>query len=283
MKAAAILSTVVLLGMGGTYLAQEPAPLIVVTPVIQKVKLDPLERARRATFLLYLKDYHVSGTAVLVGRKALDNGQYRYRALTAHHVVKEMAEAFAKDKGKASHKLGLIFQVEFHGKPLRLELDVEDMDWLSPTEDWASLTFLSTEKLECVEVATEAEFKTIKVFEPIYAIGCGGGFGQSCQVGSIGATHNEYLHSDKRIKKSPRKWDKYPHKFFRPFIDVWYGDSGGGIFNKQGKLIGIINGYNILRDWGGGPVTHSAVAIKAHIIRDIVQSSVDFFLVEKQK
>lgn len=281
MKPALVLSLVTVFGIGGPYLASE---LFTPTPVViqQTEKISPLESARRATFLISLKDYRVSGSAVLVGRKNLGNGMYRYRALTAHHVIKPMADKLLKQIENTSRKLTLMLQPQFHGPPLRLQLDIDDIEWAAPTEDWAAITFDSAHKLTCVEVASKAEFQAIKSFEKIYAVGCGGGFGQACRQGVIGATHNEHLDvmSQKMLGKWP--WHKLPRKFFRPFINAWYGDSGGGVFSKEGKLIGLINAAGMMsRGWDQTPVPHSTVAVKTHIIKDLVSISKDFFLIEE--
>lgn len=279
MKSVLVLSLVTALGIGGTYLANEP---VVSSPVIiQAEKINPLERARRSAVLIYLKDYDSGGTATLIGRKKLDNGNYRYRALTAYHVIQSMAEKITKNGAQADRKITLMLQQTFHGAPLTLQFDIEDIDWASTSEDWASFTFESTHRLTCAEVATKAEFLDIKPFEKIYAIGAGGLYGLMCRDGIIGATHNEYLYGEKQIKNSKHPWNKQPHKFFRPYINIWYGDSGCGVFNKDGKLIGIITGFGMMfKGWDYIPVTHSSVAIKAYIIKELASSSKDFFLIE---
>ena len=275
MKAALILSFVAL-GVGGTYLAQEP----VSTPVViqQDKDVNPLEKARRATFLITLPGYGVSGSAVLVGRKKLDNGRYRYTALTAYHVVKKMVEKFGEDKTKADHTMKMMFQPNFHGRPLRIKLAIDDIEWAIPVHDWAAIMFEMEHKLSCVQLATKKEFKAIKPFERIYAVGCGGGYAQLCRNGVIGTTHNEYNNTKIQLT-SKRSWNQHTDKFFRPYINGWYGDSGGGVYNKDGKLIGIINGAGIMANWRI-PVAHSTIALKAYVILDIIQNSKDFFLVE---
>lgn len=279
MKPVLVLSLVTALGIGGAYLAVEPVTPLPVISQIQEI--SPLERARRSTVLLYLTDYNSGGTATLVGRKKLDNGSYRYRALTAYHVLRGMFDKITKGKADTSKKITLMFQPTFHGAPLRLKLDIDDIDWASPTEDWVSFTFNSIRKLTCAKVATKTEFLAIKSFEKIYAIGAGGLYGIMCRDGIMGSTHNEYLDKDTQLKDDSRPWNQQPHKFFRPYVNVWYGDSGGGVFNKDGKLIGIINGFNMMfMGWDQVPVTHSGVAIKAYIIKELASPSKDFFLIE---
>lgn len=271
MKVAAAFCLITALGMGGAYFTQDTITQEPIT-VIQEV--SPLERARQATFLLLLPDFRTSGSATLVGRKKLEDGKYLYRALTAHHVVDDMAKGMAENKLKASHKVELMFQPSFHGKPLRMNLNIDDIDWAIPAHDWATFTFTSNYKLPCVEVATEEEFKAMKAFDRIYAVGCGAGYGQQVREGIMGATHNEYIDLKEQLTHCQYPWCKNPERFFRPAVNIWYGDSGGAIYNKSGKLIGIINGFS------RGGVSHLAIALKAHTIHDVVMYSPDFFLVE---
>ncbi len=282
MKTPLLISFVAAIGIGaGAYVAQEPAPA---QPLIVQDN-DPmasLDRARRSTCMIALPGYHAGGSAVLVSRKKLDDDRYQYRALTAHHVVIRMVNAFARNKLDANHDLSLMFQQEFHGAPLRIKLTIDDITWAVPAHDWAVMTFTTVYRLDCAEVATKEEFRAIKSFEKIYAVGYAGGYGQHCREGIIGTTHNEHWDKEGQTTKSVQVWHKLPNYFFRPQINAWYGDSGGAIFNKNGKLIGIINGYGIMFDIGFTtiPVTHSTVALKAHKIRDIVRASKNFFLIE---
>lgn len=273
MKALATLSLITILGMGGTYLAIEPIPTPVPIVQLPQETIAPLEIARKATFDIVLDDYGTAGSAILVGRVKLENGNYRYRALTAYHVVEAMAKTWT------SQSMTMTFQPEFHGPYLQFVLDVEDIDWAIPAHDWASFTFESEHKLECVEIASKLEFESIKAFEPIYIVACkGGGYGQQCGEGIISTTHNTGIFP-KQQAKSEYAWNKHPNKFFRISPAVWFGDSGGAVFNKDGKLIGIINGLTIGDGWGN-PVPHSAVSLKTYIILDVTQHSKDFFKIE---
>lgn len=274
---ALVLSLVTTLGVGGVYLTQEP---IVLPPVIQQEVISPLENARRATFLIALPTYRISGSATLVGRKKLDDNNYRYTALTAYHVIEDMAKKIAEDKTTADHTIEMMFQPSFHGKPLRITLTIDDIGWMVPSYDWAAIMFEMEHKISCVELATREEFNAIKSFERIYAVGCGGAYGQHCRYGIIGATHNEHKDIEGQTV-SPQPWNLRPESFFRPYINVWYGDSGGAVYNKEGKLIGIINAFGIVhRGFDQMPVPHSAIALKAYVVLDIIKDSKDFFLVQ---
>jgi len=276
MKGALILFIIAVVGLGGMYLTQEPVVELYTAP--QSIKATSLEIAQRATFLISFMSYNVSGSATLIGRKNMADNKYRYRALTAYHVVRPMSLALIKDKAKADHTMQVMFQPRFHGEPLRKQVLVNDIEWAIPSNDWAAFSFDMSDKMDCAQLATKEEFEAIKPFETIYAVGCGGQpYGQHCRQGIMGATHNEHgdVYRQKTANKPP-PWNRHPKRFFRPYISVWYGDSGGAVYSKQGKLIGIINGFGIMGGWA--PVTHSTVAFKTYIMLDVVPKN--FFLVE---
>lgn len=285
MKPLLALAAIVVVGVWAEAKLTETSPTPTAITVVNQ--LDKLERARQASFEIKLVDYRTGGSAVLVGRTNLANGKYRYRALTAYHVVDDMAKNpidifMGPILGKRSKTVILTFQPEFHGEPFQVKLDIDDVDWAVPAHDWASFTFDLEHKLACVEVATEAEFKSIRAFESIYLVGSPAVFGQRCRQGIIGSTHNISTIPHRQIV-SEYPWNQHQEKFFHPSFPIWYGDSGGAIFNKDGKLIGIINGFTIMMKIAPGvviPVTHSGAALKAHLIHDIVEHSENFFKVE---
>jgi hypothetical protein len=275
MKVAAAITIITALGLGGAFMTADPPP----APVAIQKEISPIEKARRATFLiLFPKHNYASGTAVTVARKKLKDGSYRYRAITAYHVIHGVAKAIVKDAAKADRSLTIMLQPSFHGLPLRLKIKLDDIEWALPSHDWAAFTFDTTQKIECVQLATEAEFKAIGFEDNIYLVGAADRDAPHIRAGNIGATHNQNLNLERQLKQ-PWAWCKYPNAFFRPAINVWYGDSGGGIFNKDGKMIGIVIGYGMV-DQYRRPVTHSTIALKAHIILEMTKHSKDFFLVE---
>ncbi len=231
----------------------------------------PLENAQRATFVMALPEYRTIGSAVIIGRKSrvfIDehgdsvtrSNAYEYRVATAYHVVDKLIE----DGEAASRILMAMFQPSLHSQPLRMKLQLEKIEDYSVTHDWAVFTFYSKHRLAFVEIATKQEFEAIQPFESIYAVGGDAGFGQLCRRGTIGSTHNHYINEKSQAIKATYPWQKYPDVFFRPLIPVWYGASGGGVFNQQGKLIGLINGGHVI-------ALHITMAIKTHIILSIIK------------
>tara|TARA_R110002096_G_scaffold108964_2_gene238490 strand:+ start:1514 stop:2341 length:828 start_codon:yes stop_codon:yes gene_type:complete len=274
MKVASIvLSALVLTGLGATFIAQmpEPEPPTVVVEVI-----DPLEQARRASFNIDMPTG--GGSAVLVGRDALENGSYRYTALTAQHVIEDIVIDIRDNGDKAILEVTLTFQPRFHGAPFQVTLDIESIDWSLPSHDWAAFKFQLDRKIECVPLATKNEFEEITAFEHIYIVACGGPYGQHCRAGVMGATHNTGTRRELQLT-SPMPWNQFPNDFFKFSMPIWYGDSGGPIFNKHGKLVGLANAFTIGGGFGGN-ATHSGVALKAYVILETVSNIEDFFKIE---
>lgn len=278
MKAPALaLSAILLTSIGGIYVVNDPLPQpTVIVEVQQEPALSPLERARRAVCDIDMPNIG-GGSAVLVGRIKTEHG-YRYRAVTAFHVPDGYRDALARDPN-LKNEVTLTFQPDFHGDPLVIKVEPTLMDWALPSFDWTSFTFESELKLECAPVATKAKFEKILPFETIYIVGCGGPYGATARTGTIAATHNIGIRPDLQAKaKLP--WHQNPRRYFKLSTPIWYGDSGGSVFNKEGKLIGIINGYSISTQFGE-PVTHSGVCLKMHVIRDIIDPAApNFFKVE---
>lgn len=268
MKAVSIvLSALVLTGLSATFIAQMPEPES--PPVVVVEVIDPLEQARQASFDIDMPEG--AGSAVLVARSNLGDGSYRYKALTAHHVITEIV---ADPENKSCT---FTFQPDFHGPHLRIIAEI-DIGWTVPSDDWASFQFTATELLECAEVATREEFEAINAFDPIYFVASYGPFGPQCRKGIIATTHNVGVYAEAQ-KISDLPWNQRPENFFRFTMHIWYGDSGGPIFTEHGKLIGMGNAFTV----GGGfkqNVTHSGVAIKAHVIRETVVDTKDFFKIE---
>lgn len=252
-------------------------------------QISPLERAVKSSMLIRYKNedvkskqtYWRGGSATLISRlKKKDI--YQYRALTAYHVIQFMQAEIKARGAKANRKMLLVMQNDWHGQPVELNIKVT-LDWTLPRWDWSTFTFESPQYLECVQLATRKEFKQIKPGEEIYGMGGDGSRGLLLRKGIIGATHNIYpspVIEKYHQQNSLMSWDQYPNAFFRPFTPIWYGASGGGIFNKSGKLIGMYSALNIR---GFGPVPHGAVALKTYLVLELAkQFSPQFFVIDKK-
>tara|TARA_S200002703_G_scaffold32680_2_gene28489 strand:- start:232 stop:1068 length:837 start_codon:yes stop_codon:yes gene_type:complete len=269
-----VLSALVLAGIGATHIVQAPKQEPPAAVVVKEI--SSLERARQASFDL---DMPIgAGSAVLVGRVQLEDGEYLYRALTAHHVIAEYLADIKLNGEDANLDAMLTFQPEFHGEQLQIDVVIDALDWLVPSGDWASFTFRHETRLECADVATREEFRAIGAFEHIYFVASFGPYAQQCRHGIISTTHNTGVYVDAQLT-SDLPWNQQPQDFFRFSMPIWYGDSGGPIFNKDGKLIGLGNAFTVGHSMTQ-QVTHSGVAVKAHIIREAVADHEDFFKME---
>lgn len=277
-SAALLLTLVTTFGVGSTYLGQEPdVPCEV--PVIKAV--TSLENARRASIGIRLPGYYSSGSATLIARTRLDDEAcgitYKYTGLTAQHVISDMLTALQKKRGEADMSMELFIQPHFHGKATRISITVDTIPWSVPGRDWAFFTFIIPEKLACAPLADREKFESILPWEDVYVIGCGGAYLQFHRKAQVGATHNEHMDS-KGQQTSAYPWNLYPVDYFRVNTNIWYGDSGGSVFNKDGELIGLINAFGIMNGWS--PVTHSGVALKTYTVLELAGASKNYFLIE---
>ena len=268
-----VLTTLAFLSLGATFaIAQEPIETKEEVKVEEQI--DPRERVRRATFDMFMTGEEISGTAFLVSRKKVyGKDRYLYRAITAFHVVSHIAR-----DPQADSAIIATFQPEFHGAMLQIYSYIQEVDWAIPIHDWASFTFESNNKLECAELATKEEFESVTPFDTIYMIGAMGRYGQLVRKGTMGATHSRSIFKevDDELIINNVKIDA--GKFFRSGFTGWYGDSGAPVFTEDGKIIGVFSFFLLV---GREQVVYNSSAfMKAHIIRDVVSTDKQFFLVE---
>ncbi len=196
------------------------------------------------------------GSAVILGRERISDNMYRYYILTAHHVVNNSYQYSVEvSQWAGSHAKADIVK--------NLKLDTYLM---IPSSDWALVSFEieDTHVWPVVQLATKAEFLSLRTLDTIYGVGCDSVHGPLSRVGNFGLGG---------IHTPPNPLSKFafrnnPGAFFRPYMNVWFGASGGGVFNKDGKLIGIFNG---ILDGDFQPATHMVAALKTHIVLDILK------------
>lgn len=218
-------------------------------------------------------------SCVLVSRDLQEDGFYIYRGLTAHHVIDDLSNALDKDPGtdRTVTFTGLGWDGEF-----QFEAEINP-DWLFPARDWSSFTFESDLFLECTEVATKAEFESIGPLDHIYIVSNPSSQGVLIRETNIGAPHNRWP-SNHINNASPWPWASHPNDYFRAMGFIWYGSSGGAVFNKEGKLIGIINAISIFGGYHQNPTGHPAIALKSYVIRELVDNiNENFFVIEGEK
>jgi hypothetical protein len=238
-------------------------------PPIVKIVVDPLEEAIKSVGAVRFE--FNSGTFVLIGREHQANGKYLYHALTDHHIIKH-----GKDSSQDPTNVMIAIRPDFHKPMVVKPVKITAFDWEVPVKDWAVFSFELDVKLPCAIFASKEQFDSIGPFDTIYGVGCDNGFGLLCRTGNIGSTDNVHpfssVNDDDEDQCNPSlPWDADPEEFFRPMQPCWFGASGGGIFDAEGRLIGT---YEALI-FGGHhqPVPHSGVAHKTYCIFDLLKNS----------
>jgi len=275
MKAFILWMMIVLFGLSTTYLSvqateadpfivmQEPVLEIVEHPVLsERVPHDLVQsvvRLRVTITKLLFKPEQAVGSAVIIGRKRITEDMYRYYVLTAYHVIYDAYQnpVEVSQWANAHAKVDIV-------KDLKLDIHL-----MIPSNDSAVVSFdiEDTHVWPVVQLATEAEFLSLRTLDIIYGVGCDGGYGPLPRVGNFGLGN---------LQIEPNLSSKFaffanPDAFFRPYINSWFGASGGGIFNKDGKLIGLFNG--ILTSRSGKPARHMIAALKTYIVLDLLQTT----------
>jgi len=254
-------------------------PMRVVEAVASSTPAADLQQAVHSTFGLRLAQHEFGGAScTLVSRVRMEDGKYRYRALTAHHVLDTYLDAVTADP-EADNETTLISL----GWDEELEFTVQiQSDWILPIRDWASFTFVSERYLPCAVVGTRESFDALNITDDVYIIGNDNIMGLTVRKTTIGApTHRMPTHVRSRFALSDHPWHSHSEDFFRMMSFLWYGCSGGGVYSSNGELIGVINAMGIFGGFHNDPTGFPAIALRAHVIRDLViESNPGFFLIE---
>lgn len=238
-----------------------------------------LKQALHSTFILKLAQHEFGGsTCTLISRVKMEDGKYRYRGLTAHHVLDNYLDVLAKDP-KADNSITLVSL----GWDKELEFTTKiESDWALPIRDWATFTFISQRYLPCAVVGTKESFDALDMTDDIYIVGNDASMGLMVRKTTIASPTNKFpTHVKSEVRLGPFPWFAHPEDFFRIMSFIWYGCSGGGVYNDRGELIGVINAMGIFGGHHDDPTGFPAIALRAHVIRDLViESNPSFFLIE---
>lgn len=232
---------------------------------------DPLTEAIKSGVTVRLEHLGGSGTGVLIGRKKLENGSWRYKVLTACHVINSIQEALREkpEEAEGIKKITIVYQDSFHAPLTILHTSLVDLEWMIPGQDWGVFSIDLDVKLPCAQLATRQEFESIQPYDHIYGVGSDGSDGLFLKEGIIASTNGTQPFIGPFGYQYP--WDMNQDDFFRAYHGIYYGASGGPVFNRQGKVIGIYNGF--VHTHMGHPITNLAVVLKGHVVREFLEQA----------
>lgn len=145
-----------------------------------------------------------AGTGILVARKQLENKKFLYTILTCHHM-----------KSNSSYKVRLYNGETYYASYIKSNYNTD-------------LMWLTIESLVDINVANLGKLPDYKAGEEVVV--CGLGEKLLCTPDQT------------TIRKFKTKLCPYYDSYIHLESPVINGDSGGGVFNTDGKLIGIVSG-----------------------------------------
>lgn len=179
--------------------------------------------------------------------------------------------------------------VYIYGKPYSIytydytNYYIDDTNAISATVIGASLTYdLAVLKIEGSDIVRNssviaAEWSSgedVSVGQTVYAIGNAAGSGISATNGII-CVDSEEISLDMYETTSDYS-DDFTYRTIRTSVPIYSGNSGGGLFNTDGQLVGIINSKTTAASYGeySDNISHALPAANA---RRVVQSMIDYY------
>lgn len=258
-------------------------PLSSTSQTINNISISPesvnvgLIDATRAVVMIRLNGYGSGGSGTIIGRTKVDEDTWRYKILTAHHVIDSILDgihgATPESNLSAIRSITIGNRDGFH-QPIRLfDTALNETDWSVPSQDWAIFSCDIDAKLHFAVLGTREEFNAVLPYENVYGVGADRMRGIFIRDGFISSTNCvEPFHIDP-TSKAP--WDVNPELFFRPFHIIHFGASGGPIFSKNGKIIGLYNAVGVEQT---SPFTVEelkgmAIALKTFTVQEMLSNT----------
>jgi len=237
------------------------------TPIhVVKIASDSsLENGVSAAIAFGLDNYSQYATATIIKKEALAVG-YKYYALTAYHCVRSYEDDKVKDE--TTGKLIIATAKSPLDEPKVFHSTIIGIPYAVPALDWAIFSFESEEDIGVAQLAEKEDVERMKPFEHIYGVGNDAAAGMVMKEGIISAGTNIDPFEPLQTVKDDRVMNKFPKDFARAYMQIWFGASGGPIFNHDGKIIGII--IAIYTEEGAA---HDTSFLKVETIRDILSMS----------
>lgn len=233
-------------------------------------RTDAVRNALDSVFQLRFDEFNTGGTAFIVGRSKTEKG-YRYKALTAFHVLDNLI-----DKLKADDKLVLAPHIAFNSWRFGIIEEVVQIkiEGGSRSLDWAAFSFESERDIPCLTLGDEKAFNDISPVDDLFILGAEDLEGVLIYRCNLVAQTNkhptpdaEQFHQD----ASPFPFHQIPLAYFRLSHRTIPGASGGPVIDINGRVIGIVTAYQNM----------TSLALKASLILSQIGASSDLLLVEK--
>jgi S1-C subfamily serine protease len=216
---------------------EQPAPVQPIAAVESSCVLTKTEAFKLIRSIIQVRTETGGGSGVIIKSAHGLDRMLRTYILTAAHVVHDFKEVQVVDFDYL-FKLRVMSTTNYAAR-------VVDV---SPALDVALLEVRSEQPLgRETRIATDDDFDDVTLYEPVYAIG-----GPSLEPPSITDGHLSVLEITRLRFSAP----------------VAGGDSGGGLFLRDGRLIGIVTGCGVQNGPMGTPLVlpHMAIATPSSVI-----------------
>ncbi|MBI4712855.1 MAG: trypsin-like peptidase domain-containing protein [Planctomycetes bacterium] len=200
------------------------------------------------------------GGGTIISSRPDSNGDYQTYLLTAYHVVQVLVPSERSDANQddnaCDQKPTAIAHEEASVDIYRDDLSAMDeykaeIVSYQPSKDLALLKLKSAKPFKSAKLITKGNIAGIKVFTPVYAVGCPLGYEPMPTDGQIGST-NRQMNGE---------------KFWLMSAPTIFGNSGGGIFLAEtNELIGVSSMVCMYNQLIPTPITHLGLMVPAENI-----------------
>lgn len=240
---------------------------------------DPVVYSIRSSVGIGLEYFSKGGTGVVIGRKRVSDG-WRYNVLTAYHIFEEYLTAPEPLKmAPGFSRIRLAFLTDIKNQHIAVNSYLVEILVTNPELDWVVFSIDIAYEIPCAKLASKEDFENIQPYEHIYGVGNDGMCGLLFREGVISSFNvdDPYPSTEIFISNLPL-WIVNPSDYFRPSHSIWPGASGGPVFTRDGKIIGI---YIAIRIAGAQPVSHAGVALKTHLVNEFLKKNLPDILTEE--
>lgn len=237
---------------------------------VSPTRTNPVREALESVFQLRFSEQNNGGSAFLVGRTRTDNG-FRYRAITAYHVVDDILPLT-----QGENPIALTPDIAFHSwsKGIMEEKVVIKTEAMSQDMDWYMFSFESKRDMPCLTLSDAKVFNDLAPTDDLYLIGSEDLRGVIVFECNLAAPSNKFpTPDDEQFKQesSDFRFHQFPHAYFRVSHSTIPGASGGVVIDTHGRVVGVVTAY----------IQQTSLALKASIILSQIGASSDLLLVEK--